>query len=51
MTSAGSPIWGSVLTRELVEGWTDEEVADLVADLDLTVMITIQDHEARRADR
>lgn len=45
-----SPIWGSVLTRELVDGWTDEQVADLVADLDRAVMLTIQDHEARRAD-
>lgn len=48
--TAGSSIWGSFITREFVEDWTDEEVADLVADLDLTVMLTIQDHEARRAD-
>lgn len=43
-----APIWGSVLVRELVEGWTDDEVADLCNDLDQIVMLTIADHEARR---
>jgi hypothetical protein len=33
----------------MVEGWTDEEVADLVADLDRIVMVTVEDHEAQRA--
>lgn len=45
-----APIWGSILTRELVADWTDDEVAELVADLDRVVMLTVQDHEARRAD-
>jgi len=43
------PIWQSALVAELVEGWTDDEIADLCNDLDQAVMLTIADHEARRS--
>ena len=42
-------IWGSVITSDLVEGWTEDEVAALVADLDNAVMQVVTDHEGRRA--
>lgn len=52
MTSVdgAAPIWGSIITRELVSGWSDDEVERLVADLNEIVMLTYRDHEARRAD-
>jgi len=43
------PIWRSAVVAEMVEGWTDDEIADLCNDLDRAVMLTVADHEARRA--
>ena len=42
-------IWGSIITSDLVQGWTDEEIAALVVDLDNAVMQIVTDHEGRRA--
>lgn len=42
------PIWGSILTKELVDGWTDSEIEALCSDLDDAVMHIVQDHEQRR---
>jgi len=42
------PIWRSAVVAEMVEGWTDDEIADLCNDLDRAVMLTVADHEARR---
>lgn len=48
MTTIDPPIWGSIITEELVAGWTDAEIEALCADLDEAVMHVIQDHEQRR---
>lgn len=42
-------VWGSVITSDLVDGWTEEEIAALVADLDNAVMQIVTDHEGQRA--
>lgn len=42
-------VWGSVITSDLVDGWTGEEIAALVADLDNAVMQIVTDHEGQRA--
>jgi hypothetical protein len=42
------PIWGSVLTKELVAGWSDDEIQALCVALDDAVMSVIQDHEHQR---
>lgn len=46
--SVDPPIWGSILTKELVDGWADAEIEALCSDLDDAVMRVIQDHEQRR---
>ena len=38
-------IWKSVVTKEMVEGWSDDEIEMLVTDLDDAVMATLQDYE------
>lgn len=47
-TNPNEAIWGSLLTRESVEGWTEEEIIALCTDLNNAVMHIIQDHEQRR---
>ena len=36
-------IWQSTITKDMVEGWSDDEIALLIADLDDAVMMTCQD--------
>jgi len=43
------PIWRSAVVAEMVEGWSDAEITALCDDLDRAVMLTVADHEARRA--
>jgi hypothetical protein len=33
------------VTKEMVEGWSDDEIEMLVTDLDDAVMATLQDYE------
>lgn len=37
-------VWQSSVTKEMVEGWDDNELEMLIADLDDAVMATLQDH-------
>jgi len=40
-------IWQSTITEDMVEGFNENELELLIADLDDAVMATIQDYEVR----
>lgn len=37
-------VWQSTITRDMVEDWTDDEIAILIADLDDAVQMTCEDN-------
>lgn len=47
-TNPNEVIWSLILTKELVDGWTDAEIEALCSDLDNVVMHVIQDYQQRR---
>lgn len=40
-------IWQATISADMVEGWTDNEIEHLIADLDDAVKLTYEDWELR----
>jgi hypothetical protein len=45
MMSDNDIVWKSEVTRDMVKGWSDDEIDLLIADLDDSVMLVIEDYK------